>query len=74
MAHAWLQAAQPFVRALHGWSVEELRCYVTWAKAGNKNLQMTSEAEQVPVRHLCQLIAENDGQVFAPILNLTVLC
>lgn len=41
------QAAQPFVRALHGWSVEELRCYVTWAKAANTNLHMTSEAEQV---------------------------
>ncbi|KAF8067336.1 MCM9 [Scenedesmus sp. PABB004] len=41
------QAAQPFVRALHGWSVEELRGYVAWAKAANPNISMDDAAEQV---------------------------
>lgn len=41
------QAQQPFLRQLHGWSVEELRSYVTWAKAECPNLTMSNEAEQV---------------------------
>jgi hypothetical protein len=41
-----VQAQQPFVRALHGWSVDELRSYVAWAKAQNPNLTMSPEAEQ----------------------------
>ncbi|WIA33182.1 hypothetical protein OEZ86_006329 [Tetradesmus obliquus] len=41
------QAQQPFVRALHGWSVDELRSYVAWAKAACPNLTMSTEAEQV---------------------------
>lgn len=42
-----LQAAQPFARELHGWTVEELRAYVTWAKALGHDLTMSTAAEQV---------------------------
>lgn len=41
------QAQQPFSRELHGWTVEELRAYVTWAKATGQNLTMSTAAEQV---------------------------
>eukprot|EP00879_Flechtneria_rotunda_P024600 GHRR01026096.1.p1 GENE.GHRR01026096.1~~GHRR01026096.1.p1 ORF type:complete len:579 (+),score=182.66 GHRR01026096.1:450-2186(+) len=41
------QVQQPFVRALHGWSVDELRSYIVWAKAANPSISMTHEAEQV---------------------------
>lgn len=41
------QAQQPWSRELHGWTVEELRAYVIWAKATGQNLTMSSAAEQV---------------------------
>ena len=41
------QAQQAWSREMHGWSVEELRAYVIWAKATGQNLTMSTAAEQV---------------------------
>ncbi len=41
------QAQRPWTRELHGWSVEELRAYVIWAKATGQSLTMSNSAEQV---------------------------
>lgn len=40
------QAQQAWSRELHGWTVEELRAYVIWAKANGQNLTMSTAAEQ----------------------------
>lgn len=53
-----LQAQQPFVRALHGWSVDELRSYVAWAKAACPNLTMSTEAEQVNKTCLAHMLSQ----------------
>lgn len=41
------QADQPFTRQLHGWTVDELRSYVMWARAEHADVDMSSEAEAV---------------------------
>jgi hypothetical protein len=43
------QAQQPWSRELHGWTVDELRAYVIWAKATGQNLTMSPATEQVGV-------------------------
>lgn len=35
------------MREHHGWTVDELRCYVSWAKALGQSLTMSNAAEQV---------------------------
>lgn len=45
-----VQAQQPWSRELHGWTVDELRAYVIWAKATGQNLTMSPAAEQVGAR------------------------
>lgn len=41
------QAGQPFANQPHGWTVDELRSYVMWARTEHADLAMSPEAEEV---------------------------
>jgi hypothetical protein len=56
------------MRELHGWTVEELRCYMTWAKARGRDLAMSSAAEQVSRRLASACRCHADAREVRPAL------